>query len=80
MKGKVINVYSDGTRKPAFDGEDVVPEDDDDDDDDDDVPESQRKEWEFKFALLVEGEDGATIRLMVDDKSAQFLLKMDATE
>jgi len=72
-QGKVMNVYPDGTRKPAFEGEG-------DHEDDDDVPESQRKEWEFKFALLVEGEDGATMRLMVDDKSAQFLLKMDATE
>ncbi|KAF8445267.1 hypothetical protein BGX38DRAFT_1195881 [Terfezia claveryi] len=73
-KGQVMNVYSDGSEKPAFG------EEHDHEGDDDDVPESQRKEWEFKFALLVEGEDGATMRLMVDDKSAQFLLKMDATD
>ncbi|KAF8421034.1 hypothetical protein EV426DRAFT_225812 [Tirmania nivea] len=72
--GQIMNVYSDGTRKPAFGDED------DHEGDDDDVPASQRKEWEFKFALLVEGEDGATMRLMVDDKSAQFLLNMDATD
>ncbi|KAF8420548.1 hypothetical protein BGX38DRAFT_1240918 [Terfezia claveryi] len=72
--GQVMNVYSDGSEKPAFG------EEHDHEGDDDDVPESQRKEWEFKFALLVEGEDGATMRLMVDDKSAQFLLKMDATD
>lgn len=53
---------------------------DSDTDSNDDVGGSQRREWEFKFALLVQGKDGATMRLMVDDKSAQFLLNMDATE
>lgn len=75
--GKIYNVYEDGSERPAPEGDD---EEEEDDDDDDEVPESQRNQWEFRFALLVEGKDGATMRLMVDDKAAQFLLKMDPTE
>ena len=70
--GQTMHFYSDGSSKPAFGGGEDEDQGDDDDDD--------NQEWEFKFALLVEGKDGAVIRLMVNDKSAQFLLKMDATE
>lgn len=72
-----MNVYSDGSMRPAPDGNDQASEDEEDDDDEDD---SQRNEWEFRFALLVEGQDSQTMRLIVDDKSAQFLLNMDPTE
>ncbi|KAF8474005.1 hypothetical protein BDZ91DRAFT_712949 [Kalaharituber pfeilii] len=71
---QMIEEFADGSTKIVEYGEEV------DDDDDADRPESQRHDWEFRFALLVEGTDGATMRLMVDNHSAQHLLNMDATD
>ena len=33
---------------------------------------SQHREWEFKFALLVQGKGGAIMRLVVDGKSIRY--------
>lgn len=72
--GRLVRAY-DGVGEPIFEEGSQ-----DGDSDHSEVGESQCREWEFRFALLVEGKDGATMKLMVDDKSAQFLLNMDATE
>lgn len=72
--GQLVRACADGPREP------VSEEGNQDSDSNDEVSGSQPQEWEFKFALLVQGKDDATMRLMVDDKSAQFLLNMDATE
>lgn len=38
------------------------------------------KHWIWRFALLVQGADGAQMRVIVEGEGAVYLLKMDPTE
>ncbi|KAI5810932.1 hypothetical protein DFH27DRAFT_605009 [Peziza echinospora] len=51
----------------------------DEDSDEEDTEDSESEVWEWRFALLVEGQDGETLKLMMNNESAEFLLNMDAS-
>jgi protection-of-telomeres protein 1 len=51
---------------------------DDSDDENDGNPKTE--EWEWRFALLVEGRDGAKIQVIVTGREAECLLGLDAGE
>ncbi|CUS09577.1 unnamed protein product [Tuber aestivum] len=44
------------------------------------VPQTEHGGWTWRFALLVEGEDGATLRVIVEGHDAEYLLGGQATK
>ncbi|PWW72446.1 hypothetical protein C7212DRAFT_286625 [Tuber magnatum] len=44
------------------------------------VPQTEHSEWTWRFALLVEGEDGATLRVIVEGHDAVYLLGRPAAD
>lgn len=42
--------------------------------------EDTAKPWVWRFALLVQGTDGAQMRVIVEGEDAVYLLKIDAVE
>lgn len=42
--------------------------------------ENTTKPWIWRFALLVQGTDGAQMRVIVEGEDAVYLLKIDAVE
>jgi protection-of-telomeres protein 1 len=57
-----------------------VPVDESNSDNANDHRNTEPAEWEWRFALLVEGRDGHQIQVIVSGKEAEYLLNLDAGE
>ena len=74
VTGREKHQYPDG--RVVFDEE----ENGRDNDEEDPTSQDTKEQWEWRFALLVQGEDGARMKLLVDNHSAEYLLRLDAVK